>query len=151
MTDGAPAARAPDQLDVLVCGATAGGVMAAIAAAEEGAHAILVSANAHVGGMVSGGLGKTDIERQERIIGGLAARFFAAVGDHYGEATAYRFEPSVAERTLRSMLAAAGVHVVLDAPLTGVAATDGRIEASRWTGTIRWRPACWWTPRTRAT
>ncbi|HEX7197119.1 MAG TPA: FAD-dependent oxidoreductase [Candidatus Limnocylindria bacterium] len=129
MPDPVHRSGAPDQADVAVYGATAGGVMAAIGAAEEGAHTILVSANAHVGGMVSGGLGKTDIERQERIIGGLAARFFALVGAHYGEAAAYRFEPSVAERTLRGMLAAAGVAVVQDAPLADVHATGGRIDA----------------------
>ncbi|MGH2402594.1 MAG: FAD-dependent oxidoreductase [Candidatus Limnocylindria bacterium] len=66
MPDTAPRDRAHDQVDVLVYGATAGGVMAAIAAAEEGAHSLLVSANAHVGGMVSGGLGKTDTDALAR-------------------------------------------------------------------------------------
>jgi len=68
MTDADHVAALPDQVDVLVYGATAGGVMAAIAASEEGARTLLVSANAHVGGMVSGGLGKSDVERQERLI-----------------------------------------------------------------------------------
>ena len=103
--------------DVLIYGATAAGVMAAVAAAEEGAATVLVADGRHVGGMVSGGLGKTDIERGERIIGGLAARFFAAVGAHYGERAAYRFEPSVAERTFRQLLDAAGVTLISERPL----------------------------------
>ncbi|MCA1569362.1 MAG: FAD-dependent oxidoreductase [Chloroflexi bacterium] len=120
---------APDQVDVLVYGATAGGVMAAIAASEEGARTLLVSANAHVGGMVSGGLGKSDVERQERLIGGLAARFFAGVGAHYGGGPAYRFEPSVAERLLEAMLAAGGVDELRNAPVAGVQASDGGVAA----------------------
>ncbi|HJP71715.1 MAG TPA: FAD-dependent oxidoreductase [Candidatus Limnocylindria bacterium] len=120
----------PSEVDVLVYGATAGGVSAAVAAAEEGARTLLVGENAHVGGMVSGGLGKTDIERGERLIGGLAARFFAAVGSHYGEGPAYRFEPSVAEATFRSLLASAGVMVVGNRPLDGVERDGGRIAAA---------------------
>ena len=126
----APDGSTPETVDVLVYGASAGGVMAAVAAAEEGASTLLVSGNRHVGGMVSGGLGKTDIERQERLIGGLAARFFAAVGAHYGEDVAYRFEPSVAERELNRLLDAAGVGQVRSAALEGVRlAADGHIEA----------------------
>lgn len=121
----------PTQVDVLVCGATASGVAAAVAAAEEGARTLLVGENAHVGGMVSGGLGKTDIERGERLIGGLAARFFGAVGAHYGEGPAYRFEPSVAERTFRSLLAAAGVTVAAGRPLDGIERDGNRLVAAR--------------------
>ena len=124
----------PSDTDVLVYGATAGGVMAAVAAAEEGARTVLVADGAHVGGMVSGGLGKTDIERGERLIGGLAGRFFAAVGDHYGEEAAYRFEPSVAEATFHDLLRLAGVTLVTDAPLDGVELDGGRIAAVRCRG-----------------
>lgn len=117
--------------DVLVHGATAAGVMAAVAAAEEGAETVLLAEGLHVGGMVSGGLGKTDVERVEPLIGGLAARFFAAVGAHYAEPAAHRFEPSVAERVLRRMLDAAGVTVVHGAPLDGVELEAGRVAALR--------------------
>ena len=121
----------PTEVDVLVYGATAGGVAAAIAAAEEGARTLLVGDNPHVGGMVSGGLGKTDIERGERLIGGFAARFFAAVGSHYGEGPAYRFEPSVAEATFRSLLASAGVTVISERSLDDVEREGLRIVAAR--------------------
>ena len=133
-----PAPRTPSTTaDVVVVGATAAGVMAATAAAEQGAHTILAASGRHVGGMVSGGLGKTDIERGEDLIGGLAARFFAAVGDHYGEGPAYRFEPSVAEAVMRSLLVSAGVSVVEDAALAGVERHERRIESVRLTnGTV---------------
>lgn len=119
---------------VVVYGATAGGVMAAVAAAEEGARTVLLATDAHVGGMVTGGLGKTDLERQERLIGGLARRFFAAAGAAYGESIAWRFEPSVAERIMDDLLERAGVEVVKGASLHGVEREERRIAALRLAG-----------------
>lgn len=117
--------------DVAVYGATAGGVMAAIAAAGSGARTVLLEPSAHVGGMISGGLGKTDMERQERVIGGLARRFFERVGAHYGQAIAWRFEPHVAEQVLGEWLDAAGVEMRFGAVLRDVERADGRIRAVR--------------------
>src|SRR5262245_2626310 len=82
--------------DVIVYGATAGGVMASIAAASEGAKVTLLATNAHVGGMVSGGLGRTDMDRQQHLIGGFAREFFVRLGRHYGEEISWFFEPRVA-------------------------------------------------------
>ena len=75
--------------EVVVYGATAGGVLAAIAAAREGASVALVEPGRHVGGMVSGGLGRTDYnERRDRsVIGGLALEFYARLARHYGADT----------------------------------------------------------------
>lgn len=106
--------------------------MAAVAAAEEGARTVLVATGRHVGGMVSGGLGKSDLERQESLIGGLARRFFRSVGAAYGEPITWRFEPSVAERVLEAMLEAAGVGVVRDAgPLVRVEGEAQRVAGLR--------------------
>jgi hypothetical protein len=69
--------------DVCVFGATAAGVAAAVAAAEAGATTTLVDPGRHVGGMVSGGLSWTDVG-DERVVGGFALRFYAAVAEHYG-------------------------------------------------------------------
>lgn len=115
--------------EVAVYGATASGVMAAIAAAETGARTVLLEPGRHVGGMLSGGLGKTDMERQERVIGGLARRFFERVGARYGQTIAWRFEPHVAEQVLLEWLEAAGVEVRFGAVLRGVERADGRIRS----------------------
>jgi NADPH-dependent 2,4-dienoyl-CoA reductase/sulfur reductase-like enzyme len=48
------------EYDVLIYGSTASGVMAAIAASQEGAKVILVEPGRHVGGMVTGGLSHSD-------------------------------------------------------------------------------------------
>ena len=119
--------------EVAVYGATASGVMAAIAAAETGARTVLLEPGRHVGGMLSGGLGKTDMERQERVIGGLARRFFERVGARYGQTIAWRFEPHVAGQVLLEWLDEAGVEVRFGAALAGVGhdSGGGRIRSVR--------------------
>jgi FAD dependent oxidoreductase len=52
----------PDNIARWRAGATAGGVMAAVAAAKDGASVILLEPGRHVGGMMSGGLGWTDMD-----------------------------------------------------------------------------------------
>ena len=94
----------PVSSDVVVYGATAGGVIASIAAATEGAKVSLLSTNQHVGGMVTGGLGRTDMYRQPNLIGGLAREFFQRLGRLYGEEISWFFEPKVAEKVLRDWL-----------------------------------------------
>ena len=99
--------------DVIIYGATAGGVMAAVAAAGEGVTVALLEPRHHVGGMVSGGLGWTDVGQRE-VVGGLAYAFYERVGRAY-DAPAFAFvgpEPHVAERVLREWLEAAGVEVL---------------------------------------
>jgi hypothetical protein len=110
----------PARYDVVVYGATAGGVMAAVAAANERATVALLEPGRHVGGMVSGGLGWTDMDRQEHLIGGFAREFFERVGRHYGEPNAWRFEPKVAERVLRDWLQELKVRVLFDHRLHSV-------------------------------
>lgn len=108
------------ECDVVVYAGTAGGVMAAVAAARHGAKALILEPGRHLGGMVSGGLGHTDVLRQEKLIGGLAAEFFQRVGRHYGKPIAWDFEPHVAEDILKDMVCEAGVQVRYGARLVAV-------------------------------
>jgi hypothetical protein len=114
--------------DVAVYGATAAGVCAAVAAARGGASVTLLEPGRHIGGMLSGGLGRTDVERQEHLIGGLALEFARRAGREYGTEVAWRFEPSVAERVLGAMLDERGVDVRFGWRLAA-AGRDGRIGA----------------------
>jgi hypothetical protein len=109
--------------DVLVYGATAAGVAAAVAAAEAGAATRLVGPAAHVGGMVSGGLGWTDVG-DPRVLGGFSRRFYTAVAEHYGTPLwgVKGPEPHVAERILERFLEQAGVEVELGSDEPGEAA-----------------------------
>ena len=49
------------QTDIVIYGATSGGVIAAQAAALNGLQVLLADPVKHIGGMSSGGLGQTDI------------------------------------------------------------------------------------------
>jgi hypothetical protein len=142
--------------DVAVFGATACGVMAAVAARAAGAQTVLVDPGRHIGGMVSGGLGWTDVG-DTSVLGGLARRFYAAVADHYGAPLwgVKGPEPHVAERLLTELLEGVDVRlgerelpdaaVVVDASYEGdvMAAEDvpytvGResrdLHGERWAG-----------------
>jgi hypothetical protein len=89
---------------------------------------VLVEPGRHVGGMVSGGLGYTDIG-DPRVLGGMAAEFAAAVGEYYGVPAGHYAgpEPHVAERILGDWLTAAGVTVVFDTALHTASTVDGTI------------------------
>ncbi len=101
--------------DVAVIGGTPAGVAAAIAAAREGLEVVLVEPSRHLGGLMTSGLGATDIRPNESV-GGIFRRFVGLVREHYastyGEDSeqvrvcndGYRFEPSVAERLLESLV-----------------------------------------------
>jgi hypothetical protein len=104
-------AAEPQRYDVVVYGGTAGGVIAAIAAAQEGLSVALVEPTQHVGGMVTGGLGATDFGRKG-VIGGMSREFFYRVGKHYGQPIGWYFEPRVAEQIFDDWLKDAGVKVL---------------------------------------
>src|SRR3954463_5769070 len=80
LRSGAPARAA--SADVLVYGATAGGVVAAVAAAREGKSVLLIEPGMHIGGMFTGGLGATDTGVRGGI-GGYSREVFDRMRDHY--------------------------------------------------------------------
>lgn len=111
----ASASAAPIQsFDVVVYGATPSGIMAATAAAQMGMRVALVEPSHHIGGMVTGGLSHTDIDRQQDLIGGLTLQFFRAVAAHYGLPNGWSFEPHVAEQIFHQFLDTAHVQLFLD-------------------------------------
>lgn len=119
----------PAHFDLVVYGASSGGCVAAIAAARAGLDVALVEPSRHVGGMLSGGLARSDVERQEELIGGLAREVFARIGRHYGSPAVWRFEPKVAEGVLREWLDEAGARLLPEWPLAAVERDGERISA----------------------
>ena len=107
--------RATTQTEVAVIGGTPAGIAAAIAAARAGLDVVLVEPSLHLGGLMTSGLGATDIRPNESV-GGIFRRFVGMVREHYastyGEGSeqvqvcngGYRFEPSVAERLLEALV-----------------------------------------------
>jgi hypothetical protein len=137
---------AAPRYDVVVYGATAGGVVTAVSAAREGLRVALLEPGKHVGGMVSGGLSLTDIGRSE-VIGGYSLEFYARVADEYkttteGQPFAWYAEPHVAEKIFHDMLREAGVKVFYGRRLrekTGVTKQGGRIAAITTENGETWR------------
>jgi hypothetical protein len=120
--------RAPT---VVVYGATPAGIMAGIAAAEEGASVRLLEPSGHIGGMLTGGLGATDTERPA-LLGGLSRQFFVRVGHAYGAEAGnlgLRHEPHVGRAVIDAMLADAGIEVETHSPLASVERDGARLAA----------------------
>jgi hypothetical protein len=106
--------------DVVVYGATSGGVTAAVRAARDGRSVTLLAFDDHVGGMTSGGLGETDVGRADAV-GGLSRAFYADVARHYGAPDPHwTVESHVAELIYRRWLADAGVRVLHRRHISGV-------------------------------
>lgn len=116
--------------DVLVYGASAAGVLAAAAAAEEGASVTLVGPEHHLGGMVAGGLGWTDVGSAD-VISGLTRRFYALVAARYDTAlfAIGGPEPHVAEEIFRRLAERSGASVHLGAPLRTLERTGAHLVA----------------------
>jgi hypothetical protein len=138
--------------DVVVYGATSGGIAAAVQTARLGKSVILVEPGKHLGGLTSGGLGATDIGNKAAI-GGIAREFYRRVARHYAddgawvqqtrdeyrkqsrrdqaqEDTMWTFEPHVAEAIYGAMLREAKVAVLLGQRLdleSGVVRAGNRI------------------------
>ena len=107
--------------DLVVYGGTASGVLTAVGGAREGLRVVLLTPGNHLGGMLTGGLSRTDYGKKE-VIGGYALEFFWRVGQEYdigrySQDVAWFFEPKIGEKVLRQMLGEAKVRVLLQHPL----------------------------------
>jgi hypothetical protein len=121
------------KFDLVVYGGTAGGIIAAIAAAREGLKVAVLEASNHVGGMVTGGLSRTDHGKKETV-GGYALEFYQRAGRHYGKEIEWYPEPHVAESVLLEMIREAKVEIFFRHRLNeqnGVTMTEQRITSIR--------------------
>lgn len=112
------ASAAAASYDLVVYGGTAGGVMTAVEGARHGLKTVLLEPRAHVGGMATGGLSRTDVGKRE-VIGGLALEFYYRVGLRYEvnrflNPVAWFYEPKVGEDVMLRMLRDARVTLLLN-------------------------------------
>jgi hypothetical protein len=140
LTSPLPAREFPP--DVVVYGATPAGVMAAVAAAREGKHVLLIDPARHVGGMVAGGLGATDTGKRDAI-GGYAREFFDRIREHYARvygpnssqvkacSDGFHFEPHVAALMFDAVLRESRLGERMNQPLAGVVKDGARVRALR--------------------
>jgi hypothetical protein len=124
------------RVDLCVYGGTAAGVVAAVAAAQQGLSAVIVNPGNHLGGMTSGGLGWTDFGRKQAV-GGMSLAFYQRVGKHYGKEAEWNFEPHVAEAVFDAMVKEAGVAVHHRQFLDAVKMEGKRIAEVRMLGGLR--------------
>ncbi|MEO6724935.1 MAG: FAD-dependent oxidoreductase [Blastocatellia bacterium] len=99
------------KFDVVVYGGTGGGVTTAVSAAREGLNVALIEPGKHLGGMVTGGLSRTDFGKKE-VIGGIALEFYQRAGKKYGRDIEWMPEPHVAEAILNEMIREAKTIIV---------------------------------------
>lgn len=109
-------AYAQASFDVVVYGGTPGGVIAAVAAAREGAKVILIEQTKHVGGLNTSGIGTAESEHMiEETISGLPLEFYSRMSQFYGKTkTEFYFESHVAEKVFNDLLAEAKVKVIYE-------------------------------------
>ncbi|MFI5711422.1 FAD-dependent oxidoreductase [Kribbella sp. NPDC051620] len=127
----APEPANPLDTDVVVYGATSGGVTAAVRAARAGLRVVLLAFDDRVGGMTASGLGETDVG-DPNTIGGLTRAFYAEVSAAYHAPDPHwRVEAHVAEEIFLRWLAEAGVLLHRRRHLLDVTRQAGRITELR--------------------
>jgi hypothetical protein len=121
----------PESFDVAIYGGVPCGIIAAIAAARQGARVLLIEPTRHVGGLSTSGINTAESEHMLKwTFGGLALEFYERLGRHYGTGKAeYYFESSVAETVYNEMLQEAGVTVRFGASVDKVDKEGARIRS----------------------
>lgn len=112
--------------DLVIYGGTPAGIAAAVTAAREGASVVILEPTRWIGGMVTGGLSRTDVGK-EQTIGGFPREFFARAAAAKPDTPMWYAEPSVNLATFRALLNEAGVKVLTGQTLQAVAKEGTRI------------------------
>ena len=116
------------QYDIVVYGGTSAGIATAIQAARLGRSVILVEPSNHLGGLTTGGLGKTDLGNANAI-GGVSREFYQRIKKYYENDDTWKqeakrvpsnsdvmwgFEPHVAKKIYLEMLKEHNIPVVME-------------------------------------
>jgi hypothetical protein len=137
-------AAAREKTEVVIYGATPGGIAAAVAAARLGQSVILCEYEDHIGGIVSNGLTNADIGKRQAV-GGLFYEFTRRVVQYYEKMDrdipaqpnvklcrqGYWYEANAAERIFHEMIAAeeGRIRLLLRHELKRAMVTDNRLAA----------------------
>lgn len=127
--DGRSATAAESPLyDVVVYGGTPAGLIAAQAIRQAGASVIVVEPGPWLGGMVSGGLCRTD-KGNERTIGGLARQYFERAHQLSGSKERWYLEPHTFQNAFRALIEEARIPTRTRAILSRAHKEHGRLTA----------------------
>jgi hypothetical protein len=122
------AAALAKDYDVIVYGATPGGISAALAASREGASVLVIEPTRWIGGMVTGGLASTDVGN-EKVIGGIAREFFTQAAESKAGTPMWYAEPQGNMATFKAMLQKTKIEVLTGRNLKSISRDGDRIES----------------------
>jgi len=104
-------AQPAQDYDVVIYGGTPAGIISGVAAAREGVSVIMIEPTKWIGGMVTGGLTKSDIGNSATI-GGYAKEFFTRAAVAYPDKYMWYAEPQANMAAYQAMVREARVEVV---------------------------------------
>ncbi len=117
-----------ESADLVIYGGTPAGIAAGVTAAREGASVVIVEPTKWIGGMVTGGLAKSDIGKQETI-GGFPLEFFTRAAKGYDPKFMWYAEPKANMKAFQDLLAEAKVKVITGQRLKAVQHANARITS----------------------
>ncbi|GAA5147805.1 FAD-dependent oxidoreductase [Prosthecobacter algae] len=112
--------------DLVIYGGTPAGLSAGITAAREGVSVVIIEPTKWIGGLVTGGLCRTDVGR-EQTIGGFPREFFGRAAALNPDTPMWYAEPKTNLAAFQAMLQEAGVKVVTGQTLKSVSKEGARI------------------------
>ncbi len=116
------------EADLVIYGGTPAGLSAGIIAAREGTTVVIIEPTKWIGGMVTGGLCRTDVGK-EQTIGGFPREFFTRAAAAKPGSEMWYAEPNVNLATFNTMLKEAGVKVVTTQSLKSITKEGVRITS----------------------
>ena len=121
-----------ESADLIIYGATPGGIAAACTVADRGMRVLLVSPDRHVGGHLTSGICTTECEHMLAVsFRGWMMKVLRLLGAMYGvDAPIHRFEPHRAMQAFRTVLNEAGVVLLTGAYLESVSVEAATIRAA---------------------
>lgn len=126
--------------DVLVFDSSPAGIIASIAAANEGCHVVILTEDKYVGGMRTSGLSMPNLSVRETL-GGLGREFHNRVYQYYISKyganskqvkdcdKGFRFEPHVAEKIFMDWLLSVGVKILSEEYVISVQKEGSKINS----------------------
>ncbi|MEN3943638.1 FAD-dependent oxidoreductase [Prosthecobacter sp. SYSU 5D2] len=116
------------ETDLVIYGGTPAGISAGVTAAREGASVVIIEPTKWIGGMVTGGLSRTD-KGKEQTIGGFPREFFTRAAAAKPDTVMWYAEPKVNLATYQEMLKEAGVKVITAQSLKSITQDGTRITS----------------------
>lgn len=112
--------------DLIVYGGTPSGLAAGITAAREGAKVLVIEPTRWIGGLVTGGLARTDVGNRDTI-GGFPLEFFTRAGKSVPDEFMWYADPHFNLATFEALILESGIEVIRGQRLALVEVKDSHI------------------------